>query len=391
MQRVIFHIDMDAFFSQIEELSNPRLRGKPVIVCGHPHSRSVVSTSSYEARKYGIKSGMPVGQARKLCPHGVFIRGNPKKYVYTSVKILKELKDFTRLVEPFSVDEAFLEFENLRIESASGLAMSIKRRIYDRFGLTGSIGIGPNKFVAKMASGVQKPDGLTVIREGEFLNLFGDKDVSALWGVGDKTRIKLNRLGIITILDLAMYPERKLKSVFGIYGADLKAAANGKDDSPIIPYFQGIEPKSMGHEFTFPHDASDLVYLQSILLRLCEKVARRMRMEGYTGDTISVKIRDNEFNTITRQSKIEHQVDRDDIIYNTAKKLLKDNHKGRSLRLLGVSVSGLVKNTETAEEPMFSMDRKYNRFIRTMDSIRDKYGEGAIIRGAGIRTRGTLT
>ena len=210
MPGVILHIDMDAFFSQIEELANPRLKGKPVIICGEPHSRSVVSTASYEARKFGVKSGMAVGLAKKLCPQGIFVGSNPQKYVYTSVQILKSLKEFTSLVEPFSVDEAFLEFDDLDMGEATAVARDIKKNIRSRFGLTGSIGIATNKFVAKMASGLHKPDGLTVIVEGEFLKVFGDKPVSELWGVGDKTGEKLNRLGIVKIRDLALYPEGKL-------------------------------------------------------------------------------------------------------------------------------------------------------------------------------------
>jgi len=386
MHRVIFHLDMDAFFSQIEQLANPRLKGKPVIVCGDPDSRSVVSTASYEARKYGVKSGMAVGLAKKLCPQGIFIGGNPQKYVYTSIQILKLLKGFTTLVEPFSVDEAFLEFADLGMEGAQCIARDIKRKIKNEFGLTGSIGIGPNKFVAKMASGYQKPDGLTMIREGEFLKAFGDKPVSTLWGVGEKTDAKLRRLGITSIRDLAFYPERKLKSVFGVYGSDLKSAANGIDDSPLIPYFEGIEPKSMGHEYTLPEDISCEDRLLSTLFRLSEKVARRLRREGYIGDTITVKMRDKDFNTITRQRKIDHHVDRDDIIYITARRLFEDNNKGVALRLLGVSVSGLVKKDEACSEPIFNWDKKYNQFIKTMDSIRDKFGERSIKRGAGIGT-----
>jgi DNA polymerase-4 len=386
MHRVIFHLDMDAFFSQIEQLANPRLKGKPVIVCGDPDSRSVVSTASYEARKYGVKSGMAVGLAKKLCPQGIFIGGNPRKYVYTSIQILKLLKGFTTLVEPFSVDEAFLEFADLGMEEALCIARDIKRKIKNEFGLTGSIGIGPNKFVSKMASGYQKPDGLTMIREGEFLKVFGDKPVSTLWGVGEKTDAKLRRLGITSIRDLAFYPERKLKSVFGVYGSDLRSAANGIDDSPLIPYFEGIEPKSMGHEYTLPEDISCEDRLLSTLLRLSEKVARRLRREGYIGDTITVKMRDKDFNTITRQRKIDHHVDRDDIIYITARRLFEDNNKGVALRLLGVSVSGLVKKDEACSEPIFNWDKKYNQFIKTMDSIRDKFGERSIKRGAGIGT-----
>jgi DNA polymerase-4 len=386
MLRVIFHLDMDAFFSQIEQLADPRLRGKPVIVCGDLHSRSVVSTASYEAREYGIKSGMAVGLAKKLCPQGIYIGGNPQKYVYTSVQILKLLKEFTSIVEPFSVDEAFLEFEVPGMGEAQCIAGKIKRRIKKELGLTGSIGIGPNKFVAKMASGYQKPDGLTVIREGEFVEVFGDKPVSALWGVGEKTNAKLQRLGIISIRDLACYPEKKLKAVFGVYGSDLKSAANGIDNTPVVSYYEGIEPKSMGHEYTLPEDVSNEDRLLSTLLRLSEKVARRMRREGYIGDTVTVKMRDKDFNTITRQRKIDHHVDRDDIIYRTAKRLFEDNYKGVAVRLLGVSVSGLLRRDEASSEPIFNCDKKYNQFIRTMDSIRDKFGERSIRRGSGIGT-----
>ena len=386
MPRAILHIDMDAFFSQVEEIANPRLKGKPVIICGDPHSRSVVSTASYEARKYGVKSGMAVGLAKKLCPQGIYLGGNPRKYVYTSVQILKTLKEFTDLVEPFSVDEAFLEFEDLDLDRVAAVAREIKKRIRGRFHLTGSIGVSYNKFVAKMASGFRKPDGLTVIREGEFLKFFGDRPVSELWGVGDKTGGKLNRLGILKVCDLAGFPENKLKAVFGTYGSDLKSAANGRDDSPVIPYYEGVEPKSMGHEYTLPDDVSDTGRLLSTLLRLSEKVARRMRREGYLGDTITVKMRDSGFNTITRQRKVDRPVDRDDLIYSAARRLFRENHKGGALRLLGVSVSGLVRKSEACEEPMFRQDRKYNLFLGAMDSIRDKFGEGSIRRGSGIST-----
>jgi DNA polymerase-4 len=230
MPRIIFHIDMDAFFSSIEQLSNPNLRGKPVIVCGDPSSRSVVATASYEARLFGLKSGMPIGRARRLCPHGIYISGNPKKYVYTSVRILGVLRQFTSKVEPFSVDEAFLEFEDLGFRDAPGVAGMIKRRIFKEFGLTCSIGIGPNKIVAKMASELNKPDGVTLIEEGRFLDFLGEKDVTALWGIGEKTTEKLKSLGIRKVVELALFPEPTLRKLFGEYGTYLKMTANGIDD-----------------------------------------------------------------------------------------------------------------------------------------------------------------
>lgn len=384
MSRVILHIDMDAFFSQVEEVNNPGLKGKPVIICGDIHARSVVSTASYEARKYGVKSGMAVIKAKKLCPHAVYLGGNHRKYIYMSVQILKLLKEFTSNIEPFSIDEAFLEFKGVDLDEAVVLAKKIKKIIKSRFGLTGSVGISTNKYVAKMASGVDKPDGLTVIRKGEFLKTFGEHPVSALWGVGDKTAHKLKRLGITRVRELAAFPEGKLKALFGVYGSEIRAVANGRDDSQVVPYYEGPDPKSMGHEYTLPDDVEDRERLLATLLWLSEKVARRMRQEGYLGDTITVKIRDRDFHTITRQRRIEHQVDRDDIIYRVARRLFIENHRGEALRLLGVSVSGLVRKGEACAEPIFNRDRKYDRFISTMDSIRDKFGERAIRRGAGI-------
>jgi DNA polymerase-4 len=388
MERVVLHIDMDAFFSSIEQLSNPTLRGKPVIVCGDPNRRSVVSTASYEARKYGLKSGMPIGQARKLCPHGVFITGNPQKYVYTSVKILGALREFTSLVEPFSVDEAFLEFRGLDWAGSIEVGEKIKRVISDRFGLTCSIGIGPNKIVAKMASGLDKPDGLTVIRSGEFLDFFGNKEVASLWGIGEKSKVKLRNLGISTVRELANFPERTLKKLFGEYGGYLKMTANGIDDSPVIPYFQGIEPKSIGHEYTLPYDTDDKAYLLSTLLRLCEQVGRRMRKNGYIGDTVTVKIRYGDFKTFTRQKKLALHVDRDDILFDTARRLFINNNNGDEIRLLGVSVSGLVKKSEAHTEPLFSEERRHQVCVRAVDSIRDRFGEDSIKRGGSIRSRG---
>ena len=387
MERVIMHIDMDAFFSAIEQISDPRLMGKPVIVCGDPNSRSVVATASYEARKYGIKSGMPVGKARRLCPEGIYISGNPKKYVYTSVRILGTLREFTSKVEPFSVDEAFLEFEGLG-SKALKVAGEIKQRICDEYGLTCSIGIGPNKIVAKMASDLNKPDGITVVEAGRFLDLFGDKDVTVLWGIGEKTTVKLRNLGIRKVRDLAMFPERTLRNLFGEYGTYLKMTANGMDDSPVVPFYQGVDPKSVGHERTLPLDTDDRKYLLAELLRLCEQVARRMRKDGYLCNTVTIKIRYRNFTTFTRQRKLASWFERDDILYDTAKKLFLKNYNGDEIRLLGVSASGLVKKADLLSDPMFMVDRRQGNCLRAVDSIRDRFGENSIKRGGAI-SRGT--
>ena len=385
MERVLLHIDMDAFFSAIEQKSNPSLMGKPVIVCGDPHNRSVVSTASYEARKYGLRSGMPIGIAKRLCPHGVYVIGNPKKYVYTSVQILNSLRKYTSLVEPFSVDEAFLEFNDIQFEEAVRIALDIKTLIRGRFGLTCSIGIGPNKIVAKMASDVDKPDGLTVIRQGEFLNYFGDKGVKSLWGVGEKTALKLKHMGVEKVRELAMYAEPALRKVFGEYGTYLKMTANGIDDTPLIPYYRGMEAKSIGHEYTLPSDTSDRPFLASILLRLSERVARRMRKEGYLCSTVTVKMRYANFDTITRQMKLATLVEREDTLFTVARRLFDANFSGNPIRLLGVGASGLVKKDENDVYPIFSIDRRHSSFVKVVDSIKDRFGEDSIRRGGSIR------
>ena len=385
MRRIFFHLDMDAFFSAIEQLSNPSLKGKPVVVCGDPLRRSVVSTASYEARKYGLRSGMPIGEARRLCPHGIYVTGNPQKYVYTSVQILNILREFTSLVEPFSVDEAFLEFHDLDYDESPRIADAIKRKIGQRFGLTCSIGIGPNKIVAKMASEIEKPDGLTIIKDGEFLDYFGDKEVRTLWGIGEKTSEKLNTLGIRTVRELANFPEKTLVTIFGEYGTYLKMTANGKDESPLVPYFEGIEPKSIGHEYTLSSDTSDKHFLISTLLKLSEQVGRRMRKDGYVCDTITVKIRYKDFKTLTRQQKHEKYIERDDMIFEKARKLFLANYNGNEIRLLGVSASGLINKDRYMIDSMFSSDRKKDVFVRVSDSIKDKFGEESIRRGGSFR------
>ena len=384
-QRIVFHLDMDAFFSAVEVQSNPHLAGKPVIVCGDPFRRSVVATASYEARKYGLGSGMPIGLARRLCPQGVFVVGNPQKYVYTSIKILQTLKEFTPMVEPFSIDEAFLEFSDLSFDDSVTVAVKIKARIKEDFNLTCSIGIGLNKYVAKMASGFEKPDGLTVIKPEAFLEKFGDKDVRGLWGVGEKTSIRLKSLGITKIRELAFFPEKTLSKVFGVYGSYLKMSANGIDHSPLVPYYQGIEPKSIGHEYTLGEDTCDRRIILSTLLRLSEQVGRRMRKEGYLASTVTVKIRYMNFRTITRQKKLDAYLERDDIIYALARNLFETNYSSEKIRLLGVSASGLVRKDQNLSDPIFEEDKRHRLFVGVIDSIRDKFGDESIKRGGSLR------
>jgi DNA polymerase-4 len=237
-----------------------------------------------------------------------------------------------------------------------------------------------------MASELNKPDGVTVIEEGKFLDFLGDKDVTALWGIGEKTTAKLKNLGIKKVRDLALFPEPTLRNLFGEYGTYLKMTANGIDESPVIPYYQGIEPKSIGHERTLLFDTDDRALLLSTLLRLSEQVARRMRKDGYVGNTVTVKIRYGNFTTFTRQKKLAYWFDRDDFLYDTVKKLFLTNFNGDEIRLLGVSVSGLSKKEEILTDPLFQMDILHRNCVEVVDSIRDRFGEDSIKRGGSIGT-----
>lgn len=387
MNRTILHVDMDAFFAAVEVMCNPRLKGKPVIVCGDPDRRSVASTASYEARKYGVFSGMPIGQAKRLCPHGIYVQGNPEKYVYTSVQILNLLKEFTDKVEPFSIDEAFLDLtESLRKNGgAEKTGLIMKEGILSHFGLTCSVGIAPNKLVAKMASSLEKPDGLSIVPAERFPEVFGNKPVSSLWGVGEKTEKRLNGMKIRTISDLARYPVKNLVRTFGVEGQYLHDAANGEDDTPVIPYYEGIEAKSMGHEYTLSRDVSSGDYLKSVILKLSDQVARRLRSHHYQGRTVIVKIRYADFRTLTRQRALRVHTDEERTIGSLACGLFRTNWSGEKVRLLGVSVSSLIKVDDPPQSVLFEDDRRHRDLLRVMDRVKDAFGDDAILRARLVR------
>ena len=292
---MILHVDMDAFFAAVEQASNPRLIGRPVVVCGDPDRRGTVATASYEARAFGVHAGMPTGEARRLCPGGVFLEGQPEKYRSVSVYLLELYKRITPAVEPFSIDEAFLDLAGTPYdadpESARRAARTIQRWTSERLGLSATVGIGPNKLIAKMASGVDKPRGLTWFDAEAFRRRFWPLPVEALWGIGGQTTLALGRLGVRTIADLAHFPEERLAGAFGVNGPRMKVAAWGEDLSPVVPYYEGVDARSMGHEFTLLTDLRDTDVLEGLLVRLSDQVARRMRKEGYQGRVVVLKLR----------------------------------------------------------------------------------------------------
>ncbi|HHY47312.1 MAG TPA: DNA polymerase IV [Firmicutes bacterium] len=380
--RSILHVDMNAFFAAVEQHDNPRLRGKPVIVCGDPEGRSVVSTASYEARPFGIKAGMPVTQAKLLCPEGIFIKGDIQKYVRVSLKIVDIYKSFTPLVEPFSIDEAFLDVTGCDklFGSPVDIARLIKARIRKELGLTCSIGIGPNKLLSKMASDFQKPDGLVVIKREEIPDKIWILPVRNLIGVGEKTEKALHSLGINTIGDLARYPVEFLECKFGIMGRALHLMALGIDHSPVQP--SGLPVKSISHEYTLPRDTANQDILKAHIIRLSGEVGRRLRKGGYVGKTIVLKLRYEDFITITRSETLGDFTDCDKVIYQKAWGIfLRSWQCWRKVRLIGVGISNLIEKERFQRQlSLFDDYAKQAAIDRAVDSIRDRFGGDAIMR-----------
>jgi len=398
--RVVLHVDMDAFFASVEEKLNPRLRGRPLLVGGEVDRRGVVAAANYEARSYGIHAGMPAGEARRLCPHATFVEGNPQKYVHTQIQILDTLKSFTPAVEPFSIDEAFLDLTSVGwkgrpveegldgavlLDSVVPVAVAIQRAVWRRVRLPATIGVAPNKYVAKMASGVQKPRGLTVLTVERYRERFWGKSVQELWGIGEKTRVSLEKLGIRTVGQLARFPREFLTYHFGLNGEHMQEAALGNDETPVVPYYEGVAAKSMGHEVTLSRDVSDRDALLGELLRLSDMVGRRLRGDGYLGKVVAVKFRDSKFRTVIRQRALASVMDDENEIFRTASGLLGENWDGRPLRLIGVSVSGLVCAAGLHQHNLFGADEHKQDMRKAVDSLRDRFGEAALVKAGVLR------
>jgi DNA polymerase-4 len=362
------------------------LAGKPVLVCGQPETRSVVAAASYEARPFGVRAGMSVGEAVRRCPEAILVPGNPSKYVSLSLRLLELFKTVSPLVEPMSIDEAFLDLRGTPNDGTGAFAAAkrIQREVEREQGLSCSVGIGPNKLVAKMASSLHKPRGITVLTRAEFRAHYWDEGVSALWGIGEKTATALGGLGIATIGQLANAERGVLRRHFGINGPKMRQAARGEDESQLIPYFEGLANKSMGHEHTLAQDEADPWALERLLLRLSDQVTRRMRREGYVGRIVTVKLRDSRFRTLLRQRALADFSDETRQVYVTSRGLWLQNWRGEPLRLVGVSVSGLLRNNANERLDLFSEERVRRGMIHSIDRIRDQFGEEALLPAASL-------
>ena len=381
MSRMILLVDMDAFFASVEQAHHPHLRGKPVIVCGDPGRRGVVTAASYEARPSGVHAGMRLQEARRLCPHAEYVEGDPAKYVGLSLQLLDLYTHWTPDVEPFSVDEAFVGLGPVAptLEHATAVAREIQREIDRRFALGASIGVGPNKLVAKMASGVEKPRGLTALDQAGFRELFWPREIQSMWGVGPKLAERMRSLGIQTVGDLARAPDHLLKAAFGVIGPQLRECAWGEDDTPLVPYHRGLDAKSMGHEVTLAADCDDRASLEGTLLRLSDQVARRMRGEGYVGRTVTLKLRDHRFVTVLRQRVLPDYTADAERIYPVARALFHVNWNGAAVRLLGVGVTQLARTGDASQRELFPREDRSRRLRDALDRVRDKLGEASVV------------
>ncbi len=381
--RTILHVDLDAFFAAVEQRDRPELRGKPVIVGGGgPNQRGVVSTASYEARRFGVHSAMPLREAGRLCPHGVFLPVDGRKYAAVSAQVMAILRRYTPLVEPLSIDEAFLDVTESRALFGDGeaIARAIKDDVRAETQLTISVGVAATKLVAKIASDLRKPDGLVVVPPGEEAAFLAPLQISRLWGVGEKSAAALAEYGVSTIGDLAALPPDLLVRRFGKHGASLAQRARGIDADRVV----GREPaKSIGHEHTFDVDTSDRDAVERSLLAMADGVASRLRAAGLRASTITVKIRDSTFHTITRQRTLPDPTDLTDPIWRTAVELARPEIRGKRIRLVGVTASGLGERDQMA---LFSdEDRRRRRATEAADAIRRRFGDRAVTRARLLR------
>lgn len=386
---MILHIDMDAFYASVEERDRPELVGQPVIVGGTPEGRGVVAAANYEARKYGVHSALPASTALRRCPQAVVLKPRMSHYSTVSDQIREIFQRYTPLVEPLSLDEAFLDVTGS--EALFGPSIEIGRRIQqeirNELELTASVGVAPNKFLAKIASDLEKPDGFVIVELGREQEFLDPLPVGRLWGVGRSTGRVFEALGVQTIGDLRKLSADSLHGEFGKHGDHLWRLAHGIDDRKVVP---DREAKSISHETTFPTDITDMQVLRSWLLSLTEQVARRLRQHALRGTTVQIKVRYSDFQTITRATTLPEASNITDEIWQAAAALLNDRLPNRTLRirLIGIGVSGFttVGKTQATLFPDETREAQ-SRLDQTLDQLRDRFGRASLSRGSDLQHR----
>ncbi len=388
--KTIFHVDMDAFFVSVEELFDPSLKGKPVVVGGQPNQRGVVSAASYEARKYGVHSALPLRTAYQRCPQAIFLDGHPHRYREYSEKVFEILGEFSPQVEMASIDEAYLDMTGAERLLGAPLkaAHALHEAIKSRTRLNCSVGIAASRMVAKVASDQAKPNGVLWVLPGMEPAFLAPLEVRKIPGVGKVTERQLQALGIRRVGDLARLDEAVLEERFGKWGLALAGKARGLDAGAWFDGEIGAEeaPKSISHEHTFDLDTSDAELLDATLARLAEMVARRLREHGLFTRTVQLKLRYKDFSTITRAHTLDHATQLDTELLGEARRLFRDNWKrGRPVRLLGVQASSLEAlpgQMSLLEEPA---SERWTRALAAADRLRDRFGEAAVSLGSAVK------
>ena len=382
----IAHLDCDAFYAAIEKRDRPELRDVPVIVGGR--HRGVVAACCYIARTYGVHSAMPMFKALKACPEAAVVKPDMKKYAAAGREVRAMMLSLTPLVEPLSIDEAFMDLagtESLHGASPATTLAALARRVEAELAITASIGLSYNKFLAKIASDLDKPRGFAVIGRTEAKSFLSDKPVELLWGVGKAMRQRLARDGIALIGELAQVEEAALVARYGKIGKRLSLCARGEDDRPVDP---DHEAKSMSSEITLDEDLSDLEKLRPILWQLAETVARRMKKAGIAGEGVTLKLKTSDFRTITRARHLKNATQSAEEMFRTAEPLLAGEADGRAFRLIGIGVHDLVEAGQILQGDLFGgVGSSGSKIDKAVDAVRDRYGDDAIARGHGFITK----
>jgi DNA polymerase-4 len=389
--RTIFHVDMDAFFVSVEELFDPSLKGKPVVVGGQRHERGVVSAASYAARKFGVHSAMPLRTAAKLCPQAIFVNGHPERYRDYSAKVYDVLNGFSPKLEMVSIDEAYVDMtgtERLHgppLRAAHALHNTMKSETQ----LNCSIGIGTSRLVAKVCSDQAKPNGVLWILPGREVEFLAPLDVRKIPGVGKVFEKRLHEQGIVKVGDLAAREERWLERNFGALGVALAGKSRGLDAGGWFDADIGADegPKSISHEHTFNEDTADRQKLESMLARLCEMVCRRLREQKLYARTLQLKLRDSGFHTITRAHTLSKPTAVDSEVFAAIREIFRDNWKGDAIRLLGVHASHWEEESGQISLDGHHGHEKWNQALSAADRLREKYGENAISLATGLKAR----
>jgi DNA polymerase-4 len=388
--RAIIHVDMDAFYASVEQLDHPEYRSKPVIVGADPKDgtgRGVVAACSYEARKFGVRSALPISRAWKLCPEGIYVRPRMKRYVEVSGQVMEVFRRFTDLVEPLSIDEAFLDVTGsiALLGAPEKIAHAIKDQIHETTRLTASVGLAPNKFLAKIASDIRKPDGFVIVEEKNVESFLHDLPISRLWGVGPKTEARLREMGFQTIGNVAASSRESLVRSLGSLGEHLYQLSHGHDDRPVV---SNLEPKSISSETTFDMDTADRELLLATILELSDHVAERLRKEGYRARKVTLKLRYSSFTTHTKQQSLEKLICTGEEIAAIARGLFSQFPMKQKIRLIGVAAGDLNRDDVDPQQlSLFGQATPQNeRLSQTIDQIKEKFGSNALRRASDLRT-----